>query len=131
MNPATPQNPPQKLQFWIIWIAMLGGLPVMQYAIAGGWPEGGDQGDVPASLLLITVAGIFASTLVRWVVLPRVKTPQTLLTTMVIGLALAEATWLLGNFLMSSDFPETQRNAFILSFLGMCQFVPTYAKDLK
>lgn len=131
MKPASLQNQPQKIQFWIIWIAMLAGLPVMQIFVGGGWPEGDDQGDLSSGQLAIMAGGVFASTLVRWIVLPRIKNPQTLLTTMVIGLALAEATWFLGMFMISGDFPDTQRSAFVLSFLGMCQFVPTYAAGLS
>lgn len=131
MKIAVPQNHPQKLQFWIVWLTMLGGLPLIQIFAAGGWPEGDDQGEVPQSLVLITLAGVIASTIIRWMILPRIKNPQSLLTTMTIGLALAEVTGLLGMFVIDGDFPETQRFTFCLSLLGMLQFIPIYANKLK
>lgn len=84
---------------------MLEGLPVMQIVVGGGWPESDNQGYLSSSQPAIRAGRVFASTLMRWIVLPRVKNPQTLLTTIVIGLALAEATWFWGMFMISSDFP--------------------------
>ena len=50
---------------------------------------------------------------------------------MIIGLALAEGTGILGIFLIGSDFPETQRITFIASVAAILQYIPTYASSTK
>jgi hypothetical protein len=47
---------------------------------------------------------------------------------MVIGLALAEGAGILGMFLLPRDQPETRLVIFLLSFFGVLQFVPLYAR---
>ncbi len=66
------------------------------------------------------------SILIRWLILPRVKIPQAALATAIIGIAFAESTSFMGIYIYSSR----EHLFFILSLLGILQFIPFYAARL-
>ena len=123
----TPQSGPlAKLIAWVIWFSILMGLMIVQVFAAGGLPQGADIGSPPFAFLAITFSGFFLSVIVRWAVIPKVKKHETMMTVMVIGLASAESTGLLGMFFLSPDFTSAKTVAFVCAILGILQFAPTY-----
>jgi len=60
----------------------------------------------------------------RWVVLPRINTAQPAFTTAIVGIAFAEVCCFLGLFI----FPAHKQELFVVSLIGIFQFVPTYAR---
>jgi hypothetical protein len=130
MMNSSSRKPPEKLQFWVIWLAILGGVPFFIFFIGGGWPTGADEGEISLPLLAFILSGAAVSTVVRWAILPRMTTPESLMKFFVIGMALAEATALFGIFLIDDQFPVSKQVAYIASLLGMLQFIPTFANRL-
>jgi F0F1-type ATP synthase membrane subunit c/vacuolar-type H+-ATPase subunit K len=126
MSDSPSNKPPEKLQFWIIWFAVMGGVPVLIFAIKGGWPSGEEPEGVSLFLLAFCLLGVIASVIIRWAVLSRISTAESLMKFMIIGLALAESTALFGMFLIDDQYPQTQQITYIASLLGMLQFAPTY-----
>lgn len=66
---------------------------------------------------------VFFSMVVRWIVLPRINQAQMGLAAFVIGIAFAESTCFMGLFI----FPAHRSDLFILSMLGIIQFMPYFA----
>lgn len=121
------QKPPHHILVpWVIWFAILQGLIILQVFAAGGLPQGPDKGNPPLHILAISFSGFFFSFIVRWAVVPKVKKHETMMTVMILGLALAECTGLLGMFFIDSDFPGAKMVAFFCAIIGIVQFAPTY-----
>ncbi len=121
-------QPPALLVFWIIWFAILQGLVLIQFFVGGGIPKGEDLGDPPA--LFVAIAGGLAlgALVVRFVVIPKIKSVPKMLPAMIIGLALAEAVGLVGMFLIGKEFPTTRLSLFVLSLSCIVSLAPIYAK---
>jgi hypothetical protein len=124
-------NSPQKVTFWIIWLSVLAGMFFILFFAAGGWPSGDETKSDSRMLISISLSGVLISTIIRWLILPRISSAQSLLSTMIIGLAFAESTGILGLFLIESDFPGTQKMMFIASIVGVLQYIPTYTLQIK
>ena len=128
-----PSGQPQKalpaIVFWIIWFAMISGIPIYQFVLGGGIPHGSNA---PTSglnpILIMAVGQILVATVVRWVVIPRMIRAGQLLTLMIVGVALSEAVEFYGIFLFPANQPETKLSLFILSLVGIAQFMPVYAQ---
>lgn len=98
---------------------------VIIYTFLGGSDKTGTTPIVEANSLLWLVGMVLfvISTVIRWGVLPKMNTAVQALPLFLVGLALAEATCLLGLFL----FPAHRQELFGLSFVGILQFVPYFA----
>lgn len=119
------------MPIWIIWFSILAGLVILQLSIGGGFPHGGNQGQPPTFFLVLSFAGIVISTVIRWLILPKAKSFQSMQVMMVIGLAFAESAGIFEMFLIGSKFQETQRLLFCLSVAAILQFIPLYASSLN
>lgn len=128
---SSSQKPPEKMAFWVIWFAILSGVPIFIFYIEGGWPTGIDQGEASLPFLAFTLSGAAVSTILRWAIIPRVTTAESLMRFFVVGVALAEGTTLFGMFLIGDEFPETKQVAYVASILGILQFMPTFATKLE
>lgn len=75
---------------WVIWFMVLQGAFAVHFVIGGGFPSGANV-DVamPVWLWGLCFAPILVATVVRWIVIPRMKQQQQLVA-MVAGLALSE-----------------------------------------
>jgi hypothetical protein len=124
----SPQ-PPIQITAWIIWFAILNGLVIIQFIIGGGFPSGINDGDPPALQQYLPAAPAFLALVVRFLVIPRISTPQKKLPVMIVGLALAEATGLLGIFLVDKAYGSTQLTFFVLSVLAILTMAPVYLKN--
>lgn len=118
---------PAPIVFWIVWSSILFGVFMLQFFIIGEAPSSGESGVISNSTVAICLSGVVMSTLVRWLILPHMKTAVSKLPVMMIGLALAEATGILGIFIIGSTSPDTQMITFVLSVLGIVQYIPVYA----
>lgn len=124
-----PQQP--HLVFWILWASMLVGIVFITQFLGGGFPSGTSAKPPSYVMFLITISGACISTLIRWFILPKINNLESLLTTMIIGLALAESTTLLGIFLIGNEFPSEQRIALGISFIALVQYMPLYLSKLN
>jgi hypothetical protein len=107
---------------WTLWAAFMV-CPFFYYKFlnSGHTNLGGDD----SFLWLISLVPLSLSILLRWVVLGMRPWPmQAMLAIMVMGIALSEALCFFGLFL----FPAHKQELFVLSFLGMGQFMPVYAR---
>ncbi len=117
MQPNSKQQ--QILVWWVLWGAFLIGVCVI-YVVLG---KGAGKGSDASFPWVLAVAPLLASVVIRWGVLPKLRTADAVLPAMIAGMALAEATTVLGLFL----FPSVRLQLFIVSFFGIFQFIPIYA----
>lgn len=122
------QQVPQKIVFWVIWGATLSGVFMTQIIINGGFPSGQNQGSPEFYWFILAAIPIVASTLLRWIVMPKIKNRQALLVCLIIGVALAEATHFIQLLVIGDTFPQTQLSFLILSIFGIGQYMPVYVK---
>lgn len=123
-------NQHTKLTFWIIWFAILIGMMTLPFIVNGDLPSGPNEEQPTLFNYLYVFQGFVISVIVRWGILPRKKTREQLLTCMVVGLAFAEGTGILGLFATEDQFAELQFSAYIFALLGIIQFAPiNYPKE--
>lgn len=122
------QQPPIQITAWIIWFAILNGLVIIQFFIGGGFPTGINNGEPPALQKFLPALPAFLALVVRFLVIPRISTPEKKLPVMIVGLALAEGTGLLGIFLVDKAYGSTQLTFFVLSILAILAMAPVYLK---
>lgn len=116
------------LVMWIIWFAILQGAFVFQWVLGQGVPEG-DNAVEPMALWLwlICFGPILLATLVRWLVIPKLKDAQPQLVTMIVGLSLAETPIFISLFLVGTDYPQNQIAVLMVAVVAIIQFAPSYA----
>ncbi len=116
-------EPKQQLAvWWILWATFLGTIVAMDHFIGGvGRASPPEDGSL---IWLAAGVPVLVSARVRWVVLPRMASAQAALPFFIVGIALAEATCSLGLFI----FQAHREDLFYLSFLGILQFVPFFAR---
>ena len=114
---------------WILWFAILNGLVIMQFLIAGGLPSGVNESAPPAFQQYVPMVPAFLALVVRFLVIPRVATAQGKLPVMLIGLALAEATGILGIFLVDKAYGSTQLTCLVVSVLAILALAPIYLRQ--
>ncbi|MHA3771767.1 hypothetical protein ACXR0O_09555 [Verrucomicrobiota bacterium sgz303538] len=121
METNTPTAKQQLLVWWVLWFAFQSGIGIIYYFLGRSMPNGVTPNELP---WLIGVVPVFISALIRWVVLPKFRTPDQALPWFVIGIAFAETSTFLGIFIFRSH----QQDLFILSVLGIFQFIPIFAR---
>ena len=117
-------NQPRNIQlllWWVLWGSFMVGVFVIYFALRPASIESRLPGS--PTLWPVGVVPTFASILVRWVLLPRLSDPRAALASFLIGLSLAEAPCYLALFW----FRVYQDQFFVLSALGIAQFMPLYA----
>lgn len=123
------QQPPIQITAWIIWFAILSGLVIMQFFIGGGIPSGTNDGTPPALQQFLPAIPAFLALVIRFLVLPRISTTEKKLPVMIVGLSFAEATGLLGMFIVSKAYGSTQLTFFVLAILAILCLAPIYLKS--
>jgi hypothetical protein len=109
--------------WWVIWAALQTGVFVIYFFLGG--PATQPQPSSPvSSIWLVGLAPFVLSTIIRWLVLPQIQNARTALPWFIVGMALAEATCILGIFV----FPAQREVLFILGALGIFQFIPYFAR---
>jgi peptidoglycan/LPS O-acetylase OafA/YrhL len=116
------------LIMWIIWFAVLQGAFVFQWVLGKGFPQGENAAEpMAAALWLLCFGPILLATLVRWLVIPKMKQAQPQLVAMIIGLSLAEAPIFFSLFLVGPEYPQNQIAVLMVAVVAIIQFAPSYA----
>jgi hypothetical protein len=113
---------PQPVVWWILWATFMAGV-FLFYSVLG---DRGTQAETPSSdsrLWWVGFVPFGVSTLLRWLVLPRLRNATTALPVFVLGIAMAEFCCFLGLFI----FPAHKQDLFLLCVLGLAQYVPVFA----
>lgn len=119
----TNQSKQQLLVWWVLWAAFQTGV-FMLYNLLGSPSAQVSSPALDPSLWFVGIAPVALSVVIRWFVLPRAKSAQSAFPLFVIGIAMAEASCFFGLFL----FPAHKQELFLLSVLGILQFVPFFAR---
>jgi hypothetical protein len=116
------------LIMWIIWFAQLQAAFVFQFFLSGGFPRG-ENAETPMALWLwlLCLAPLVLASVIRWLLIPKLKEAVPQLVAMIVGLALAEATVLLSIFLVAPDYPQYQIAILMVAVFSLIQFAPSYA----
>lgn len=116
------------LIMWIIWFAILQGVFVIQIFIGGGLPKGENAAEPMAPWLWAICFGpILLATVIRWLVIPRLKAPPAQLAAMIGGIALAESAVFFQLFLVGDAYPQNQIAVLMVAVVAIIQFAPSYA----
>jgi len=120
MIPPTPSRPVAPLPiWWVFWFAMTTGL-VVQYFFLGQNPSAS-----PGTLNYIAFAPLVLSLIIRFAVLPRMKTKQKAFPLFVVGLATAEACGLFG-LILGGPHRDT---FFVIGLVLMLIYIPLFARN--
>ncbi len=111
--------------WWTIWAALLVWVGVLYLVFAYNRPLPRLSQENPLQGL-IGVVPVFISIIIRWLMVPRSTEPGRALVLFIVGLAMAEACGILGIFLGG----PYRDSLFVLSVLGIVQYMPFYAKKL-
>ena len=118
----------QAITMWIIWFAVLQGAFLIQWFMGKGIPKGENASEPMAAWLWLTCFGpVVLATLVRWLVIPKLKDTQHQLVAMILGLSLAEAPIFFSLFLVGPDYPQNQIAVLMVAVVALIQFAPSYA----
>ncbi len=107
----------------MIWFSLLMGVLLLSVFLKPG-AAGKPQAQLP---LVMLFAPFLMGTTLRWLVLPRIKMLMKALPIFIAGLAMCEATAILGIFMGGEN-----RDLLVgLGALGIIQYVPLFAAKLK
>ncbi len=112
MNPSTRLTTPP-LVLWTIWFAIVCSIVMYQFKLGHGILTGSDAR--PASqnpAMLLAVGQIVVASLLRWILMPKMKDARQQLILMIIGLSLSEAVGFYSIFLFGPDMPSTKMTLF-------------------
>jgi hypothetical protein len=112
--------------WWIIWFAILSSV-VAIYTLLGQAIPPPDTATTVQALRYLPVLLVMLSAIIRWLLLPRFTQAIKALPIFIVGLSLAEGSGIIGLFLV----PELKETYFVLSLIGVFQYVPLFAKNLK
>ncbi|MEO0508958.1 MAG: hypothetical protein AAF065_03740 [Verrucomicrobiota bacterium] len=116
------------LVMWIIWFGILQSAFVVQVFVGGGLPKGENASEPMAVWLwIVCFAPIVIATVIRWLVIPKLKKPQQMLAAMIIGLSCAESSVFYQLFLIGEDYPQNQIAVLMVAIVALIQFAPGYA----
>jgi CDP-diglyceride synthetase len=121
---------PNAAVFWLIWFAIMNGLFIMLFFVAGGIPKGVNQGPPPTWIVGVSAALVVIAIAIRFLVIPKIKQLSQLLPMMIVGLAVAEAVGILAIFVLGKEFPQTRMTLFVTSVFTVLAYAPSYASHL-
>jgi hypothetical protein len=124
---AATKPPPKPIVFWVIWAAILSGLPMIylflgQSGASGAGSPPSNTGGFPLGLVA-ALPPLLCSIIVRWAVLPRMEQAAKALVIFVMGLALAESCGIIGIILGG----EHKNLFFLAGILAVLQYIPLFA----
>jgi len=108
------------ISWWMIWLAMQAGIFGM-YFVLERTPL---QQPVESPFWIAGFIPLIASSVIRWVVIPKISVPQIAFPLFIVGIAMAEGLTFFGVFV----FPAQKELFFLLSVVGIYQFIPTFAR---
>ena len=118
----------QALVMWIIWFVFLQMAFAYHFVLEDGFPSGDNAAEPMASWLwVLCLVPIILATIVRWWVIPKLKDQKQMLSALIVGLALTEASILFELLLIGSDYPHNQIVVLMIAVFSLIQFAPIYA----
>jgi hypothetical protein len=118
----------QALVMWIIWFVFLQMAFAYHFVLEDGFPSGDNAAEPMASWLwVLCFVPIILATIVRWWVIPKLKDQKQMLSALIVGLALTEASILFELFLIGPDYPQNQIVVLMVAVFSLIQFAPIYA----
>jgi heme/copper-type cytochrome/quinol oxidase subunit 4 len=113
---------------WVIWLAFLQSVFVVQILIGKGLPEG-ENAQEPMALWIwiVCFAPLIVSTVIRWLVIPKIEVKRKQLVALLIGMGLAEVPVYFQLFLMGPDYPQNQIAVLMVAVVCLIQHAPSYA----
>ncbi len=111
----------QLVVWWAIWGAFQAGIFAVYFLLTNHAHPATATPD--SHLWLIGIIPLALSAVLRWGILPLMPNSQTALVVFLVGIALAETCCFLGIFI----FPAHRLELFILSVIGIFQFIPLFA----
>ena len=124
-----PEKKPSNLPpivWWVIWAALMSGVFIIYFTISASMPTKQKQ-EVESGVWMIGMTPFLISSVLRWLILSRKESAQSAFPIFIMGLAMAEATCILGLFV----FPAYSTALFALSVLGIAQYVPYFAAGFE
>ena len=112
----------QVLVWWILWGAFQSGLFLIYFLLGSTSIQASPSSESSFGWLAAAIP-VVLSAIIRWLVLPHARNVQGALQIFIIGICLAEATCFLGLFL----FPAHKLGLFVISALGIFQYLPYFA----
>lgn len=120
----SPSGKASLIVWWMLWCGILGGMLTFRIVLAGQANEADAvEGEVNA-LRYLAIGPLAISSLLRWLVLPRLQDRGKALVVYIVGLALAEGSGLIGLFLGG----VLRESFFVLGVLGVMQWIPVFAR---
>lgn len=107
---------------WIIWASICISQLLVYFVVGHVETIRGIE-----ALRFFPVLPLLISSLMRWLVLPRITSKGKALPIFVAGAALADACGIAGGVLA----PELKETYLVLSFMGLAQFIPSFALRQK
>lgn len=125
-----PNPSPPILVFWLVWVAILKGLLLMQFLLGGGTGLDDNHG----LLVAFQVGGLIAAALslvVRFLVIPRLQETAHKLPAMIIGLAFAEVIGIIGIVAIPTNQEAVRLFLLSLSIICIVVSAPIYVLKRK
>ncbi len=119
----TDQTPPKPQIFWVLWAALMTGLPIIYVVMGQSSSQSQNQSSGLPMGLLMALPPLVISIVVRWAVLPRIENATKALSLFVVGMAMAEGCGVIGIILGGAH----KNLLFIAGLLGILQFIPIFA----
>ena len=119
---STHQTPPKPVIFWALWIALLSGLTAMYVVLGQPAQATANQTSGLPLGLLVGLPPLLISTVIRWVVLPRIEEITKALPIFIVGMAMAEGCGISGIILGGAH----KNLLFAAGVLGILQYAPTF-----
>ena len=117
---------------WIIWFVFLQAAFAYHFILGDGFPWGENAAEPMAGWLwVLCVVPIVLATMVRWLVIPKLKDQKQMLIALIVGLALTEAPIFFEIFLIGSDYPQNQIAVLMIAVFSLIQFAPIYGTPLS
>ena len=110
---------PPVLVWWVLWFAMTNGLILLRVFLAN------ELGEDFGALAFIAVVPLVLSALIRFLLLPRMKTKLKAFPVFIVGLATAEACGLLGVLLGG----ENRDTLFGAGLVMLLLYIPLFARN--
>ena len=116
------------LVWWLFWAAFQSGVCVFYFFLGGRGARVTPPAESAGSILwMIALGPFFLSIVIRWLLLARENDAQRAFMLFILGIAFAEAVCFIGLFLA----PAHKLELFLLSALGIFQFIPYFATRFR
>lgn len=114
---------------WILWFAILMGYMMLTFLMGGGIPWGGNPaGGSVSPIVYLCVLMVFIACGVRWFLIPRLVGKAELIPALIVGLAISEASGLLGIVMVPKEEIGTRMVIWFPAFFSILQFIPIFAR---